>query len=144
MARVEEHLTVGHNSFVKPAGHNAWIDDQPIAIDEGTGTSTQHVIVIESAEAAGPGGSSLVKQERTEGDDPQHSRDIQTEAAAGVVPPVATDDLATTPQPRTRRSITEEEEGPEGLLVKEEGLGNTEGTMVMEDNQTTPWSWRTT
>nr|XP_046181969.1 uncharacterized protein LOC124012421 isoform X6 [Oncorhynchus gorbuscha] len=107
MARVEEHLTVGHNSFVKPAGHNAWRDDQPIAIDEGTGTSTQHVIVIESAEAAGPGGSSLVKQERTEGDDPQHSRDIQTEAAAGVAPPVATDDLATTPRPRTRRSITE-------------------------------------
>jgi hypothetical protein len=24
------------------------------------------------------------------------------------------------------------------LLVKEEGLGNPEGTMVMEDNQTTP------
>ena len=35
-----------------------------------------------------------------------------------------------------------QEEGPEVLLVKEEGcvegLGNPEGTMVMEDNQTTP------
>ncbi|XP_052321144.1 uncharacterized protein LOC118395546 isoform X6 [Oncorhynchus keta] len=50
MARVEEHLTVGHNSFVKPVGHNAWRDDQPIAIDEGTGTSSQHVIVIEVLE----------------------------------------------------------------------------------------------
>ncbi|XP_021475261.2 uncharacterized protein LOC110534659 isoform X3 [Oncorhynchus mykiss] len=107
MARVEGHLTVGHKSVVKPAGHNAWRDDQAIAIDEGTETSTQHVIVIESAEAADPGGSSLVKQERPEGDDPQHSRDIQTGAAAGVAPPVATDDLATTPQHRTRRSITE-------------------------------------
>ncbi|CDQ58953.1 unnamed protein product [Oncorhynchus mykiss] len=47
MARGEGHLTGGHRSFVKPAGHNAWIDDQPIAIDEGSGTSTQHVIVIE-------------------------------------------------------------------------------------------------
>ncbi|XP_014050479.1 neurotrophin receptor-interacting factor homolog isoform X1 [Salmo salar] len=143
MTRGEGHLTGGHRSFVKHAGHKTWRDDQPIAIDEGSGTSNQHVIVIESAdaEAAGPGGSSLVKQERTEEDDPQHSRDIQTGAAAGVAPPVATDDLATTPQPRTRRSITEEE-GPEVLLVKEEGceegLGNPEGTMVMEDNQTTP------
>uniref|UniRef100_A0A674ALV4 C2H2-type domain-containing protein n=2 Tax=Salmo trutta TaxID=8032 RepID=A0A674ALV4_SALTR len=32
----------------------------------------------------------------------------------------------------------EEEEDPEVQLVKEEGLGNPEGTMVMEDNQTTP------
>ncbi|XP_055765286.1 zinc finger protein 205-like isoform X1 [Salvelinus fontinalis] len=82
MARGEGHLTGGHRSFVKPAGHNTWRDDQPIAVDEGSGTSTQHVIVIE------------------------------------------------------------EEEGPEGLLVKEEGceegLGNPEGNMVMEDNQTTP------
>ncbi|KAM9399566.1 uncharacterized protein ACWYII_031677 isoform 1-T1 [Salvelinus alpinus] len=142
MARGEGHFTGGHRSFVKPAGHNTWRDDQPIAIDEGSGTSTQHVIVIESAdaEAAGPGGSSLVKQERTEGDDPQHSRDIQTGAAAGVAPPVATADLAnaTAPQHRTRCSITEEEEGLEVMLVKEEGLGNPEGTMVMEDNQTTP------
>ncbi|KAM9399588.1 uncharacterized protein ACWYII_031692 isoform 2-T2 [Salvelinus alpinus] len=95
------HLTGGHRSFVKPAGHNKWRDDQPITVDEGSGTSTQHVIVIESAdgEAAGPGGSSLVKQERTEGDDPQHSREIQT---------VDTGDQSTTamPQPRTRRSIT--------------------------------------
>uniref|UniRef100_A0A4W5RGI4 C2H2-type domain-containing protein n=1 Tax=Hucho hucho TaxID=62062 RepID=A0A4W5RGI4_9TELE len=145
MARGEGHLTVGHRSFVKPAGPNAWRDDQPITVDEGSGTSTQHVIVIESAdpEAAGPEGSSLVKQERTEGEDPRHSRDIQTRAVATVAPPEATDDLTTasSPQPRTGRSITEEE-GPEVLLVKEEGceegLGKPEGTMVMEDNQTTP------
>ncbi|KAK6324859.1 hypothetical protein J4Q44_G00042010 [Coregonus suidteri] len=136
----EGHLTGGHRSFVKPAGHNTLRDNQPITVDEGSGTSTQHVIVIESAdaEAAGPG----VKQERSEGEDTRHSRDIQTEAAAGVAPPVATEDLATVPQARTRRSIMEEEEGPEVLLVKvegcEEGLGNPEGTMVMEDNQTTP------
>ncbi|XP_038856105.1 zinc finger protein with KRAB and SCAN domains 8-like [Salvelinus namaycush] len=106
MARAEGHLAGGHMSFVKPVGHHAWRDDQPIAIDEGSGTSTQHVIVIESAdaEAAGSGGSSLVKQERTEGEDP---RDIQTRAAAGVAPPVATEDLTASPQPRTRRSITE-------------------------------------
>ncbi|XP_042167819.1 uncharacterized protein LOC121841779 isoform X3 [Oncorhynchus tshawytscha] len=82
MARGEGHLTGGHRSFAKPAGHNTWKDDQPITVDEGSGTSTQHVIVIE------------------------------------------------------------EEESPEVLLVKEEGceegLGNPEGTMVMEDNQTTP------
>ncbi|XP_071024824.1 uncharacterized protein [Oncorhynchus clarkii lewisi] len=141
MARGEGHLTVGHRSIVKPAGPNVWRDDQPIAIDEGIGTSTQHVIVIESAdsEAAGPEGSSLVKQERTEGEDPQHSRDTQTRAVATVAPPEATVDLTTasSPQPRTGRSITEEEEGPEVLLVKEEGyeegLGNPE-----EENQTTP------
>ncbi|KAM9399536.1 uncharacterized protein ACWYII_031660 isoform 3-T3 [Salvelinus alpinus] len=44
---------------------------------------------------------------------------------------------AASPKPRTGHSITEEEEGPEVLLVKEEGyeegLGNTE-----EENQTTP------
>ncbi|XP_038856145.1 zinc finger protein 606-like [Salvelinus namaycush] len=38
--------------------------------------------------------------------------------------------------------LFQEEEGPKGLLVKEEGceegLGNTEGTMVIDDNQTTP------
>ncbi|XP_064860080.1 uncharacterized protein LOC115145744 [Oncorhynchus nerka] len=144
MARGEGHLTGGHRSFVKPAGHNKWRDDQPITVDEGSGTSTQHIIMIESAdaEAAGPEGSSLVKQEKSEGEeDPQHSRDIQTGAAAVVAPPVATEDLAPGPQPRTRCNITEEE-GPEVLLVKEEGceegLGNTDGTMVMEDNQTTP------
>ncbi|XP_064782380.1 uncharacterized protein LOC135506887 [Oncorhynchus masou masou] len=141
MARGEGHLTGGHRSFVKPAGHNTWRDDQPITVDEGSGTSTQHVIVVESvdAEAAGPG----VKQQMTKGKkDPRHSRDIQTEAVAGVVPPVATEDLSAVPQARTIRSIMEEEEGPEVLLVKEEGceegLGNLEGTMVMEDNQTTP------
>ncbi|XP_038856192.1 uncharacterized protein LOC120053013 isoform X1 [Salvelinus namaycush] len=134
MARGEGHLTGGHRSFVKPAGHNTWRDDQPITIDEGSGTSTQQVIVIESAvaEAAGPG----VKQERSEGEeDPWHSRDIQTRVAGA--PPVATDDPTTAPaQPRTRCSITEE--GPEVLLVKEEGceegLGNHEENMVMEDH----------
>uniref|UniRef100_A0A8C7GW34 Gastrula zinc finger protein XlCGF48.2-like n=1 Tax=Oncorhynchus kisutch TaxID=8019 RepID=A0A8C7GW34_ONCKI len=139
MARGEGHLTGGHRSFVKPAGHNTWRDDQPISFDEGSGTSTQHIIVIESAdtEAAGPG----VKQEKSEGEeDPRHSRNIQTEVAG--MPPVATE-VSTSVQvpPRTRGNITEEE-GPEVLLVKEEGceegLGNPEGTMVMEDNQTTP------
>ncbi|XP_045072026.1 uncharacterized protein LOC121534976 isoform X2 [Coregonus clupeaformis] len=136
IARGEGHLTGGHRSFVKPAGHNTWSDDQPITVDEGSGTSNQHVIVIESAdtEAASPG----VKQERSEGEEnPRHSRDIQT-----VAPSVATEDPTTAPaQARNRCSITEEE-GPEVLLVKEEGceegLGNPEGTMVMEDNQTTP------
>ncbi|XP_064782475.1 uncharacterized protein LOC135506963 [Oncorhynchus masou masou] len=142
MARGEGPLTGGHRSIVKPAGHNTWRDDQPITVDEGSETSSQHIIVIESAdaEAAGPG----VKLERSEGEvDPQHSRDIQTGAMAGVAQPVVTEDLATTAaaQTRTGRSITEEE-GPEVLLVKEEGceegLGNPEGTMVVEDNQTTP------
>ncbi|XP_029544636.2 myoneurin-like isoform X1 [Oncorhynchus nerka] len=129
MARGEGHFTGGHRSFVKPAGHNTRGDDQPITVDEGSGTTTQHVIVIEStdAEAAGPG----VKQERSEGeDDLRHSRDIQTGEAA-----VAMEDTAPA-QPRTRRSITEE--GPEVLLGKEECLGNPEENMVMEDNQTTP------
>ncbi|XP_029543056.2 zinc finger and BTB domain-containing protein 20-like [Oncorhynchus nerka] len=137
MARGEGHLTGRHRSFVKPAGHNTWRDDQPITVNEGSGTSTQHIIMIESAEAAGPG----VKQERSEGEeDLRHSRDIRTGAANE--PPVAMEDPTTPPvQPRTRRRITEEE-GPEVLLVKEEGceegLGNPEGNMVMEDNQTTP------
>ncbi|XP_070294195.1 uncharacterized protein [Salvelinus sp. IW2-2015] len=139
MARGEGHLNGVHRSFVKPSEHNTWRDDQPITVDEGSGTSTQHVIVIESAdtEAAGP----VVKQERTEGEeDPRHSRDIQTEAAGA--PPVAMEDpTASLVQPRTRCSIMEEE-SPEVLLVKEEGceegLGNPEGNMVMEDNQTTP------
>ncbi|XP_031693685.1 zinc finger and SCAN domain-containing protein 22-like [Oncorhynchus kisutch] len=136
MARGEGHLTGGHKSFVKSAGHNTCRDDQPITVDEGSGTSTQNVIVIESTEAEGPG----IKQERSEGkQDPWHSKDIQNGVAG--VPPVATENPTTT-QPRTRHSITEEEEGPEVLLVKEEGceegLGNPEGTMVMEDNQTTP------
>ncbi|XP_064782354.1 uncharacterized protein LOC135506871 [Oncorhynchus masou masou] len=142
MEKGEGDLTGGHRSFVKAAGQNTWRDDQPITVDEGSGTSAQHVIVIESAdaEAAGPG----VKQERSEGEeDPRHSRNIQVEAAAEVAPPVATEDPTTAPaQPRIRHSITEEEEGPEVLLVKEEGceegLGNPEWTMVMEDNQTTP------
>ncbi|XP_064783319.1 zinc finger protein 579-like [Oncorhynchus masou masou] len=137
MARGEAHLTGGYRSSVKPAGHNTWRDDQPITIDEGSGTSTQHVIVIESADenAAGPG----VKLERTEREkDPRH----QTGAMFGVSPSVACEELAAAPKAKTRRRITEEEESPEVLLVKEEGyeegLGNPEGTMVMEDNQTTP------
>uniref|UniRef100_A0A8C7V502 C2H2-type domain-containing protein n=1 Tax=Oncorhynchus mykiss TaxID=8022 RepID=A0A8C7V502_ONCMY len=139
MARGEGHLTGGHRSFVKPARDNTWRDDQPITVDEGSGTSTQHVIVIESAdaEAAGPG----VKLEGSEGEDPRHSSDIQTGVAG--VPHEATVDSTTAPvPPRTQRSITEEEEGPEVLFVKEEGceegLLNPEGNMVMEDNQTTP------
>ncbi|XP_071244110.1 uncharacterized protein [Salvelinus alpinus] len=91
----------GHMRFVKPAGHNTWRDDQPITVDEGSGTSTQQVIVIESAdvESAGPG----VKLERSEG---EH---IQTGVAG--VPPVATEDPTTAPAaPRTRRSITKVEE----------------------------------
>ncbi|XP_064783407.1 zinc finger and SCAN domain-containing protein 12-like [Oncorhynchus masou masou] len=132
MARGEGHLNGGHRSFVTPAEHNTWRDDQPITVDEGSGTSTQHVIVIESAntEAAGPG----VKQERTEGEE-------NPTEAAGAVPVAPEDPTASLVQPRTRRSITEDE-GPEVLLVKdescEEGLGNPEGTMVMEDNQPTP------
>ncbi|KAK6324842.1 hypothetical protein J4Q44_G00041840, partial [Coregonus suidteri] len=133
MARGEGHPTGGHRNFVKPAGHNTWGDDQPITVDKGSGTSTQHVIVIESADAEseGPG----VKQERSEGEeDTRHSRDIQTGTAEAppVAPPVAREDPTVPAQPRTRRSITEEEEGPEVLLVKEEGceegLGNPEGT----------------
>ncbi|XP_071260910.1 uncharacterized protein [Salvelinus alpinus] len=99
------HLTGGHRSFVKPVGHNTWRGDQPITVDEGSGTSTQHVIMVEPADAetAGPG----VKQERSEGEeDSQHSRDIQTGAAGE--PPVATEDPPPSPaQPRIRRSITE-------------------------------------
>ncbi|XP_064782350.1 uncharacterized protein LOC135506866 isoform X2 [Oncorhynchus masou masou] len=116
MSRGEGNLTGGHRSFVKPAGHNTWRDDQTITVDEGSGTSTQHVIVIESAdaEATGPG----VKLEKTEGEvETRQRRDIQTGAH-----PVATKDPTIAPAPpRTRRSITEEEEGPEVLLVKEEG-----------------------
>ncbi|XP_064782405.1 zinc finger protein 252-like [Oncorhynchus masou masou] len=138
MARGEGHLTGGHRTFVKPGGHNEWRDDQPITVDEGSGTSTQHVIVIESAKAEGPG----VKLERSEGEeDPRHSRDIQT-GTADTSSVDREDPTTAQAQPRTHRSITEEEEGPEVLLVKEEGceegLGNLEGTMVMEDNQTTP------
>ncbi|XP_052341208.1 uncharacterized protein LOC118363001 isoform X1 [Oncorhynchus keta] len=135
MTRGEEHLTGDYRSFVKTAEHNTWRDDQPINVDEGSGTSTQHVIVIESAEAVGL----RAKQERSEGEeDPWHIRDIQTGA-----PPVATEDTTTAPAlPRTQRSISEEEDDPEVLLVKKEGceedLGNPEGTMVMDDNQTTP------
>uniref|UniRef100_A0A4W5JTH4 C2H2-type domain-containing protein n=1 Tax=Hucho hucho TaxID=62062 RepID=A0A4W5JTH4_9TELE len=114
ISRGEGHLTGGHRSFVKPVGHNTWRDDQPITVDEGSGTSTQHVIVIESAdaEAAGPG----VKLERSEREeDPRHSRDIQTGA-----PPVATEDPTTAPaQPRTRCLITEVSGTPNAILKSE-------------------------
>ncbi|CDQ57625.1 unnamed protein product [Oncorhynchus mykiss] len=128
MTRGEGHFSGGHRSFVKPVTDNTWRDDQPITVDEGSGTSTQHVIVIEPADAW---------SEREE--DPRHSRHIQTGVAG--VPHEATEDptiVPAPPRPRTQRSITEEEEGPEVLLVKEEGLGNTEENMVIEDNQTTP------
>nr|XP_046190445.1 uncharacterized protein LOC124019115 [Oncorhynchus gorbuscha] len=107
MRRHTIHLTGGHGSFVKPVGQNAWRDDQTVTVGEESGTSTQHVIMIESAEAAGPGGSSLVKQERSEGEeDIWHSRDIQTGVAAGT-PPVATDDPTIAPAtPWTRSSGT--------------------------------------
>ncbi|XP_070971570.1 zinc finger protein 271-like [Oncorhynchus clarkii lewisi] len=60
------------------------------------------IINAADAEAVGPG----VKQERSEGEeDPRQRRDIQTGAAGE--PPVATEDLATTTQPRNRCSITE-------------------------------------
>ncbi|XP_029621596.1 zinc finger protein 34-like isoform X2 [Salmo trutta] len=99
MTRGEGHLTGGHRSSVKPAGHNTWRDDQPITVDEESGASTQQVIIIESADAEAVG--LRVKQERSEGEeDPWH---IQTGA-----PPVATEDTTTAPVlPRTRRSITE-------------------------------------
>uniref|UniRef100_A0A4W5NKR3 C2H2-type domain-containing protein n=1 Tax=Hucho hucho TaxID=62062 RepID=A0A4W5NKR3_9TELE len=114
MARGEGHFTGCHRSFVKPAGHNTWRDDQPITVDEESRTSTQQVIVIESvdAEDAGPG----VKLERPEGEDPGQSTDIQT-GAAGVLP-VATEDPTTTP-PRTRRSITEVSGTPTAVLKSE-------------------------
>ncbi|XP_031683984.1 zinc finger protein with KRAB and SCAN domains 1 isoform X4 [Oncorhynchus kisutch] len=140
MARGEGHLTGGHRNVVKPVGHNTWRNDQPVAVDEGSGTSTQHVIVIESGDAEAAG--SEAEQERSEGEEyPRHSRDIQT-GAAGVPYEATEDPAATAHKPRNRFSITEEEEGPEVLLVKEEGceegLGNPEGNMVMKDNQTTP------
>ncbi|XP_041730196.2 zinc finger protein with KRAB and SCAN domains 8-like [Coregonus clupeaformis] len=62
--------------------------------------------MIESAdaEAAGPGGSSLVKQEKTEREDPRHSRDTETGVAGA--PPVAPEDPTTAPAlPRSRCSI---------------------------------------
>ncbi|XP_020352879.2 zinc finger protein 19-like isoform X7 [Oncorhynchus kisutch] len=116
MARGEGHLTGGHRSFVKPVRDNTWRHDQPVIVDEGSGTSTQHVMVIEStdAEAAGLG----VKQERSEGEDPRHSRDIQTGAAGAH--PVATEDPTTTPAlPRTRCSITEVSGTPNAILKTE-------------------------
>ncbi|XP_045573524.1 protein glass-like [Salmo salar] len=118
MARGEGHLTGGHKTFVKPVGHNTWSHGQPITVDEGTGTSTQNIIVIESAdaEAADPG----VKLERSEGEeDSRHNRDIQTAAVAGVLP-VATEEPTTIPaQPRTQRRITEVSGTPIAVLKSE-------------------------
>ncbi|XP_064783372.1 zinc finger and BTB domain-containing protein 18-like [Oncorhynchus masou masou] len=117
-ARDEGNLTGGHRSFVKPAAHKTWKDDHPITVDEGIGTSTQHVIMIESAdaEAAGPG----VKLERSEREeDPWHSRDTQTQAV--VEPLVATKDpptIAPAP-PRTRHRITEVS-GTQNAVLKSE------------------------
>ncbi|XP_064782363.1 zinc finger protein 347-like isoform X1 [Oncorhynchus masou masou] len=117
--RGEEHLTAGHRSFMKRTGHNTWREDQPITVDEGSGTSTQQVIVIESAdaesadaEAASPG----VKQEKTEAEEePWHSRDIQTGAH-----PVAMEYPTTaTVLPMTRRSITEVSGTPNAVLKSE-------------------------
>nr|XP_046182074.1 uncharacterized protein LOC124012472 isoform X2 [Oncorhynchus gorbuscha] len=117
MARGEGHLTGGHRSFVKPAGHNTWRDDQPITVDEGSVTSTQYFIGIESAdkEAAGPG----VKLERFEGvEDPLHNRDIQSGA-----PPVANEDPTTTPvQSRTQCLITEVSGTPNSILKSESDI----------------------
>ncbi|XP_064880870.1 zinc finger and SCAN domain-containing protein 5A-like [Oncorhynchus nerka] len=115
MARGEGHLTGGHRGFVKPVEHNTWRDDQPITVDEGSGTSNEHVIMIEfaDAEAAVPG----VKQERSEGEeDPRHSRDIQTGATGA--PPVAMTN-PTIVQPRTRSSITEVNGTLNGVLKSE-------------------------
>ncbi|XP_029621607.1 zinc finger and BTB domain-containing protein 17 isoform X1 [Salmo trutta] len=117
MARGEGHLTGGHRNFVKPVGHNTWRNDQPVAVDEGSGTSTQHVIVIESADAEAAG--SEVEQERSEGEeDPRHSRDIQTGAAG--VPYEATEDPTTAAhEPKNRRSITEVSGRPDTILKSE-------------------------
>ncbi|XP_064783254.1 myoneurin-like isoform X1 [Oncorhynchus masou masou] len=134
IARGEGHFTGGHRSFVKPVGHNTWRDDQPITIDEGSGTSTQRVIVIESAEAAGPGGLSLVKQERTEEEDPRHSRSTPTGVTSGVASPVATEDLSTaaTTQPRTRCSITEVS-GTLNAVLKSDTDTSTVTQMLLQD-----------
>ncbi|XP_020352809.1 gastrula zinc finger protein 5-1-like [Oncorhynchus kisutch] len=107
LARGEGHLTGSHRRFVKPAGHNALRDDQPISIDEGSGTSTRHVIMIESADAevACPG----VKQETSEGEEDQrHSRDIQTGDPT----------IATAP-PRIQSSIMEVSGMPNAVLKSE-------------------------
>ncbi|XP_055765070.1 uncharacterized protein LOC129841003 isoform X2 [Salvelinus fontinalis] len=128
MARGEGHLTGSHRRVVKPARYNIWRDGQPITVDEGSGTSTQHIIMIESADAevAGPGGSSLVKQERTEGENPRHSRDIQAGAAA---PPESTEDFTALPQPRTQHSIAEVSGKPNGILKT---ATNTENLTVTQ------------
>uniref|UniRef100_A0AAZ3RLD7 Wilms tumor protein homolog n=1 Tax=Oncorhynchus tshawytscha TaxID=74940 RepID=A0AAZ3RLD7_ONCTS len=113
ISRGEGHLTGGHRSFLKPAEHNTWRDDQTITVDEGSGTTSQSFMVIESAdaEATGPG----VKQERSEGEeDPRNIRDIQSGA-----PSAATEDSTNQAQPRTRRSITEVS-GTQNAVLKSE------------------------
>ncbi|XP_045579112.1 zinc finger and BTB domain-containing protein 18 isoform X7 [Salmo salar] len=110
-------LNGGNRSFVKPAGHNTWRDDQPITVDEGSGTSTQHVIVIESAdaEAAGLG----VKQHRSEGEEgPRQSGDIQT-GVVGAPYEAMEDPTTSAPQSRTRRSVTEVSGRPDSVLKSE-------------------------
>ncbi|XP_071263462.1 uncharacterized protein [Salvelinus alpinus] len=130
MARGEGHLTGGHRSFVKPAGHNTWRDDQPITVDEGNGTSTQHIIVMESAdtEAAGPG----VKPEGKE--DLQHSINIQTGMAGA--PPIATEDSTTAPaQPRAGSEYLPSA-GHEDLLISSL-VGGREWTSEVAGHK--PW-----
>uniref|UniRef100_A0AAZ3P062 C2H2-type domain-containing protein n=1 Tax=Oncorhynchus tshawytscha TaxID=74940 RepID=A0AAZ3P062_ONCTS len=103
MTRGEGHLTGGHRSFVKPVGHNTWRDDQPITV-EGSGSSTQHVIVIEAADAESAGLG--VKQESSEEEENQrHSRDVQTGSAGA--PSLATANPTATTQPNTRCIVTE-------------------------------------
>uniref|UniRef100_A0A674ARE1 C2H2-type domain-containing protein n=1 Tax=Salmo trutta TaxID=8032 RepID=A0A674ARE1_SALTR len=74
-----------------------------------TGNNLLFLCQSVDAEAAGPG----VKQERSAGEDPGQSRDIQ----AGVLP-VATEDPTTTP-PRTQRSTTEVSGTPTAVLKSE-------------------------
>ncbi|XP_042186475.1 zinc finger and SCAN domain-containing protein 12-like isoform X1 [Oncorhynchus tshawytscha] len=122
MARGEGHLTGGHRNVVKPVGHNTWRNDQPVAVDEGSGTSTQHVIVIESGDAEAAG--SEAEQETSEGEEnPRHSRDIQT-GAAGVPYEATEDPAAAAHEPRNRCSITEVSGRPDTVLKSETDTKN--------------------
>ncbi|KAM9399679.1 uncharacterized protein ACWYII_031743 isoform 1-T1 [Salvelinus alpinus] len=55
------------------------------------------------------------------GEDLRHNRDIQTRAAAGVMPPVAMEDLPTftMPQTRTQRNISDVSGTPNTVLMSE-------------------------